>query len=306
MIFFPFVVLLTIFVVRYTIYKNSTYNAITGYSYFSVRFNKGRYGEYLTYRKLKEYEASGAKFLFNTYVPKKDGTTTEIDIMMISTAGIFVFESKNFSGWIFGREHQQQWCQVLPRGRNRSQKEHFYNPIKQNQAHIKHLKSLLGDNVPMWSVIVFSDRCTLKNIELDTFDIQVIYRCNVASTVSNIYHSAHPVLLSLDEIEAIHRKLSVYTLSNGADSSKHINDILSPSPKVKTNTHSKPQTSSTHTKSTPHRSAQNQETNDSFRPCPCCEGHLVLRTAKQRPNAGNQFYGCSNFPKCRYIENIPN
>ena len=38
--------------------------------------------------------------------------------------------------------------------------------------------------------------------------------------------------------------------------------------------------------------------------CPYCGGKLVLRTAKQGPYAGNQFYGCSNYPKCKYIKNI--
>lgn len=36
--------------------------------------------------------------------------------------------------------------------------------------------------------------------------------------------------------------------------------------------------------------------------CPKCSGELVERTAKRGPNAGNTFLGCSNFPKCRYIE----
>lgn len=36
--------------------------------------------------------------------------------------------------------------------------------------------------------------------------------------------------------------------------------------------------------------------------CPRCGNELVLRTAKKGNNAGNQFYGCSNFPKCRYIQ----
>lgn len=36
--------------------------------------------------------------------------------------------------------------------------------------------------------------------------------------------------------------------------------------------------------------------------CPKCSGELVERTAKRGPNAGNAFYGCSNFPKCRYTE----
>ena len=38
--------------------------------------------------------------------------------------------------------------------------------------------------------------------------------------------------------------------------------------------------------------------------CPVCGGELVLRTAHRGANAGKQFYGCSSFPKCRYILNI--
>ncbi|AYN07623.1 DUF2034 domain-containing protein [Alteromonas sp. RKMC-009] len=36
--------------------------------------------------------------------------------------------------------------------------------------------------------------------------------------------------------------------------------------------------------------------------CPKCSGELVERTAKRGAKAGNTFLGCSNFPKCRYIE----
>ena len=35
--------------------------------------------------------------------------------------------------------------------------------------------------------------------------------------------------------------------------------------------------------------------------CPRCGSPLVLRTARRGPNAGSEFYGCSSFPKCRYI-----
>ena len=38
--------------------------------------------------------------------------------------------------------------------------------------------------------------------------------------------------------------------------------------------------------------------------CPKCGNPLVLRTAQKGKNAGKQFYGCSNYPKCRYIENL--
>ena len=38
--------------------------------------------------------------------------------------------------------------------------------------------------------------------------------------------------------------------------------------------------------------------------CPKCNGDLILRTAKRGANAGKSFYGCSNYPKCKYIESI--
>lgn len=41
-----------------------------------------------------------------------------------------------------------------------------------------------------------------------------------------------------------------------------------------------------------------------FFKCPKCNGKLILRTATKGTNAGKQFYGCSNYPKCKYIRNI--
>ncbi len=43
--------------------------------------------------------------------------------------------------------------------------------------------------------------------------------------------------------------------------------------------------------------------------CPKCGSTLILRTAKSGPQAGAQFYGCSNYPTCRHIakqESSPN
>lgn len=38
--------------------------------------------------------------------------------------------------------------------------------------------------------------------------------------------------------------------------------------------------------------------------CPRCGRELVLRTARKGPNAGNRFYGCAGYPKCRYVRNV--
>ena len=37
--------------------------------------------------------------------------------------------------------------------------------------------------------------------------------------------------------------------------------------------------------------------------CPRCGGKLVKRVAKTGKYAGNNFMGCTNYPKCRYIKN---
>ena len=39
--------------------------------------------------------------------------------------------------------------------------------------------------------------------------------------------------------------------------------------------------------------------------CPKCESEMVLRTAKKGANAGKKFWGCSAYPKCRSIIQIP-
>jgi len=41
----------------------------------------------------------------------------------------------------------------------------------------------------------------------------------------------------------------------------------------------------------------NKKSNDNI--CPLCGAEMVLRTAKKGPKAGEKFWGCSAFPKCR-------
>jgi len=39
---------------------------------------------------------------------------------------------------------------------------------------------------------------------------------------------------------------------------------------------------------------------DGYRPCPDCDGILVKKTAKN----GGEFYGCSNYPRCKHTERL--
>ena len=312
-------------------YKKSAYYQVTKCPYYSVHENIGRYGEYLTYKRLKHMEANGAKFLFNVYIPVGNGETSEIDVLMICHKGIFVFESKNYSGWIFGNENQKYWYQTLPAGRGKSHKEHFYNPIMQNRSHIKHLQSFLGVDVPMWSIIVFSDRCTLKSVQINNRDISVINRYSVASIVSTICDQASTDSLTENNIAEIYGKLYPYTQVDDTEKEQHIANLqnnqydttiqhinpIVPTPVVQSTETKEPitpaKTVSTDTVivdseeyAIDNKASIIVETPQKPYKCPWCNGNLVLRTATRGANAGNKFYGCSNYPKCKYIHNIAN
>ncbi len=174
---------------------------------------KGRRGEKLTERELKWVKLFGrsGKVLRNVYVPKPNGETSEIDVIFITQKGIFVIESKNYSGWIFGREEDFKWTVSLPGGK----KEHFYNPIKQNRGHIKWLGQYLGDGTPLFSIVAFSERCELKSVTVDSTDIYVIKRDRLYATVRDIWDAADDAL-DEDRVSALYKKLRTLTNADAA------------------------------------------------------------------------------------------
>ena len=48
--------------------------------------------------------------------------------MFVSVFGVFVVETKNMGGWIFGSERNREWTQVFPN----AEKYKFQNPLRQN------------------------------------------------------------------------------------------------------------------------------------------------------------------------------
>lgn len=205
-------------------YDKSLYHKVTNNSFFEVYFDKGKFGEYLTYKKLKPYEELGNKFLFNLYIPTTDNKTTELDLVMITQKGIMVFESKNYSGWIFGDEKSRMWMQTLPNGRGKSYKSQFFNPILQNKGHINNLKRILNEDIPIFSIITFSERCTLKKVPKNTNDIKVINRDSVYYTVKKIYDTNSDVI-GQEKTMDIYSKLYKYTQISDEIKKEHIQNI---------------------------------------------------------------------------------
>jgi hypothetical protein len=71
-----------------------------------------------------------------------------------------------------------------------SKKNQFMNPVIQNNLHIRCLKRFLRENVPIYSVIVFSERCELKKVMMDSRDIYVVKPGDLAGTVREIIRNS--------------------------------------------------------------------------------------------------------------------
>lgn len=201
-------------------YNKSKYKLESGNEYKAVKKDKGKYGEYLTFSILDKIKGEH-RILTNVYLPKENGETTEVDIVYIHETGIYVIESKNYSGFIYGNEKYKNWTQVL----NKETKFKFFNPIWQNKTHINYLaKNLNLDENLMKSIIVFSDRCTLKNIEVYSENIKIINRFNLRKEIEKLINTSDKVL-ELGQIIKLYYELKPYTLVSEEEKQKHIDSI---------------------------------------------------------------------------------
>ncbi len=120
-------------------------------SYLSSNIFKCKLSEFLVNRKLaKLCKNSSNQFLSDVTIPYKN-KTSQIDHVFVSNVGIFVIETKNYSGRIKGRISDYKWNQRIG-----NQSNMFYNPVKQNQTHINALSSItLYEGIPFVNVVVF-------------------------------------------------------------------------------------------------------------------------------------------------------
>lgn len=237
----------------------------------------GAWGEREIVNKLKLINPFGknGKILRNIYIPKEDGSTAEIDVVYITTKGLFVIESKNFSGYIFGNENNRNWTATLYAGktwfgRNKVEKYHFYNPVWQNNSHIRALKNYLGTNLQAISIIVFSNRCEIKALSMERDCTFICKEKELPHVIKDIWHS-YPSILDDLQTYSIYDSLKPLTNQDQATRERHIKEIMS---------------------------------KESGEVCPVCGGNLILRTAKKGIQTGHQFWGCSNYPRCRYTRNL--
>lgn len=210
-------------------YNQTEYAIQTQNSYEQVMSDEGLLGEFLIYSVLESLDAP-RKFLFNLYLPKRDGGTTELDVVLLHESGIYVFESKNYGGWIFGSERQQYWTQTLPAGRGQTQKHRFYNPILQNDGHLDRLYQilrsvrLLSGPPPYYSYIVFSNRCEFMDVPRKSRNHYVLHLGELFFAIQENIAEAG-IQLTASEIETLYQRLEPYTHASDAVKQAHIENI---------------------------------------------------------------------------------
>lgn len=101
----------------------------------------------------------------------KENATTQLDHIVVARSGLFVIETKNFSGTIYGKEKAKTWTQYLG-----GKKSIFQNPLQQNYLHTRTLADALEVPHSLWrestpsssptparpasSILKISGRCT--------------------------------------------------------------------------------------------------------------------------------------------------
>lgn len=156
------------------------------------------------------------KYVINNLVLETaPGKTSQIDHVVIKPNGIFVIETKNYSGRIYGNESQMQWTQVLNYGKI---KNHFYSPVRQNQTHIYAIRKLLNQDTAIYSIVVFI-KGNIKHIHSpNVYTIwRLIQKLNAPSE--------KPV--SPEQMNLIYAALLNNNKRNAISNSEHIGNIRS-------------------------------------------------------------------------------
>ena len=150
--------------------------------------------------------------LNNVTIPTFNGTT-QIDHVIVSRHGVFVVETKNMDGWIFGDEKSSQWMQSIF-----GKKFKFQNPLHQNYRHTKALSDFLGiDHDKFFSIVMFWGECEFKT----PLPPNVL-----ASGYSSYIKSHTTVMFSDQEVQEIATAIKVGMLPKGwATQRQHANSL---------------------------------------------------------------------------------
>lgn len=242
---------------------------------------KGWFGETLLHHYLRRHlDQKLYVVLHDIMLPTADETTTQIDHIVVSQWGVFVIETKTYSGWIFGDKYEPQWTKV-----HFNRKDRFQNPLRQNYKHIATLSECLGIPKEYFKTIVaFSGECKFKT----EMPEEVMLFAEVPDYIKS--HSEDNMIPPEQVQEVVDTILEWQDSLTRSQKNNHVRNLRK--------THAKPKISQ---EQLDVSLKDDSASNDKNPRCPRCGAPMVLR---KRKADGLPFWGCSQFPKCRCILDI--
>ena len=158
-------------------------------------FLKGVLGEFQVNVMAKLFLDKQIYTLFKNVTLATEDGTTQIDHVIVSRFGVFVIETKNMKGWIFGSPQQKTWTQKIYRHTSK-----FQNPLHQNYKHTQTLQTALElEPDKVFSLVVFIGDSTFKT----TMPENVVY---AGGYIRFIKRKTQPILTDSDVL-AVCRKI---------------------------------------------------------------------------------------------------
>lgn len=224
-----------------------------------------------------------------------DGDVAQIDHLMIGRMmDVYVVESKNFTYGISINE-EGDFC-------------YFYNnkpisipsPVAQNERHIKLLDRFLNDNDLLPKRLGMTLRPNYRNIVL------LSPQSRLTKPKSGLYDCT-PVMKADKFIERYKNDVNEDVLSDAVSIAKIISRDSLERFSEKIVLQHKPITIDYIAKfglKDEQKVEEGVAEYDSSPACPVCAKEMVQREAKKGKNAGNKFWGCTQYPKCRGVLDI--
>ncbi|MDR9855655.1 nuclease-related domain-containing protein [Paenibacillus sp. VCA1] len=170
----------------------------------------------------------GCKYLSDLLVanPKSRTGYSQIDHVVITPQGLFVIETKNYTGEIKGTRENKSWTV--------SNRYKMYNPFMQNYGHIQAIKSLLPDyqSSRYISLVSFTMRCRfsvdpelrkIQSDELIVYDVELSEY--IQRKINRIQAEKVDAVLTDSDIQKIYQALSDANITDPRIRAEHVEKV---------------------------------------------------------------------------------
>lgn len=256
----------------------------------------GIYGEESILFELKN-SGMDLVVLHDIYLETEDGRGAQIDYIVITPYANVLLECKNLIGNIEINSKGEFIRTIEYKGKK--YKEGIYSPITQNERHLTIYKECRKKDKNIAAKMLFE-----KNFE--KYNKSIVVLANPKTVINDRYakKEVKSQVIRCDQLVDYLKNLKSDFKSNKKEMRELGEKILALNIEERKEYHKKFEELVAETTTDEKVTDKPKEETENALICPLCGSKLVLRTAKKGTNEGNQFYGCSSFPKCRYIKNV--